>query len=230
MAQLDKKFFGKLKGSLGDIVFRSRNDKNYIAHKPVSYTPPDTPEFRERISKFRLAVKLASAIYSFESLKKLWKSVVPSGASPFSHLVKINYPFVLDNDLSNMIIMTPRSSFGVKLQSLTLNNDALDIELAPLTDLSNVNPDIEKKIQILVVVFLQQPLNSTLPDYDFLKVSSVKTSINLNDPITFNIPLLTADSEILVNYTNRKVIFTAITFDENEDEIQFSSTINYTVV
>lgn len=230
MAQLDKKFFGKLKGSLGDVVFRSRNDKNYVAHKPKSYTPPDTPQFRERVSKFRIAVKLASAIYSFQPLKKLWKSVVPSGTSPFSHLVRINYPYVQDNDLSNMIIMAPRSSFGVKLENLTINNDVLNIELAPLTDLSNVNPDIEKRIQLMAVVFLQQPINNTLPAYDFIKVSSVKTLINLTDPITFNIPLLTADSEISLNYTNRKVIFTAVTFDENEKEIQFSSTINYTVV
>ncbi|MGK9477376.1 hypothetical protein [Melioribacter sp. OK-6-Me] len=230
MAQLDKRFFGKLKGSLGDIVFRSRNEKNYIAHKPASYTPPDTPEFRERISKFRIAVKLASAIYSFQSLKKIWKSLVPAGTSPFSHLVKINYPFVLDNDITNMIMMTPRSSFGIKVQSLNINNNVLNIELAPLTNLSNVNPDIEKKIQILALIFLQLPVNSTLPAYEFLQISSPKTLINLTDPLVFNIPLLTADSELLPNYTNKKVVFTAITFDENEEEVQFSSTINYTLV
>lgn len=229
MAELEKKFFGNLKGSLGDIVFRSRNEKNYVSHKPKSYTAPDDPAFKVRTGKFRIAVKLASAVYSFQPLKKIWSSVVASGKSPFSHLVKINYPFVEDGNLSNLINMTPRSSFGVTLQNLTIDNVALVIDLAALTDLSNIDVNIEKKIQILAVVFLQQPSQNTLPAYDFLKISSAKLDINLVNPLTFNIPLLTADSDISANYTNRKVIFTVLTFDDNDSVIQYSSTINHTV-
>lgn len=227
MAELEKKFFGKLKGSLGDVVFRSRNEKNYVSHKPKSYTAPDTADFKQRTGKFKIAVKLASAIYSFQPLKKIWAGVVTSGKSPFTHLVKVNYPFVEEGNLSNMISMAPRSSFGVNLQNLTLDDTALIIELAALSEVSNINISLEKKIQILAVVFLQQPVQNTLPAYDFLKVASVKQDINLVNQLTFNIPLLTADSGISVNYTNKKVMFTAVTFDENDSIVQCSSTINY---
>lgn len=228
MAELEKKIFGNLKGSLGDVVFRSRNDKNYIAHKPKSYTSPDDPQFKARTGKFRMAVKLASAVYSFQPIKKIWSSVVASGKSPFSHLVQLNYPFVEDGDISNMVNMVPRSAFGINLQNITVDNESVVIELAPLSDLSNIDVNIEKKIQILAVVFLQQPIQETLPAYDFLKISSLKLDINMGNPLTFNIPYSTADVGISGNYTKRKVIFTALTFDENGSVVQYSSTINQT--
>lgn len=229
MAELEKKFFGNLKGSLGDVVFRSRNEKNYVAHKPKSYTSPSDPKFKARTGKFRMAVKLTSAVYSFQPIKKIWSSVVASGKSPFSHLVQLNYPFVEDGNISNMVNMVPRSAFGINLQNITVDNESVVIELAPLSELSNVDVNIEKKIQILAVVFLQQPVQDTLPAYDFLKISSLKLDVNLGNPLTFNIPYSTANIGISNNYTNRKVIFTALTFDENGSVVQYSSTINQTV-
>lgn len=229
MAELEKKFFGNLKGSLGDVVFRSRNEKNYIAQKPTSYTSPDDPQFKARTGKFRMAVKLASAVYSFYPIKKIWSSVVASGKSPFSYLVQLNYPFVENGDISNMVNMVPRSSFGVNLQNIVVDNESVVIELAPLTDLSNIDVNIEKKIQILAVVLLQQPVQDTLPAYDFLKISSLKLDITMGNPLTFNIPYSTADVGISDNYTKRKVIFTALTFDEHGSVVQYSSTINPTV-
>jgi hypothetical protein len=229
MAELEKKFFGNLKGSLGDVVFRSRNEKNYVAHKPKSYNAPVTAGFKERTGKFKISVKLASAIYSFYPLKKIWTGVVASGKSAFTHLVQINYPFVEDGNITNMIAMVPRSSFGVDLQNLTMDNTALSIELAPLAEASNIDTSIEKQIQILAVVFLQQPVQAGLPDYDFLKITSAKIDIDTTNPVVFNIPLLTADSSIAGNYTNKKVMLTAITYDETGAVVQFSSTVNHTV-
>lgn len=227
MAELEKKFFGNLKGSLGDVVFRNRNEKNYVAHKPKSYNAPSTAEFKQRTGKFKLAVKLASAIYSFYPLKKIWAGAVTGGKSAFPHLVQVNYPFVEESNITNMVAMAPRSSFGVNLQNLNIDNTSLTIELAPIAEASNVDTSVEKQIQILAVVFLQQPVQAGLPDYDFLKITSAKMNIDAVNPIVFNMPLFTADSGIAGNYTNKKIMFTAITYDETDSVVQFSSTVNY---
>lgn len=229
MAELEKKFFGSLKGSLGDVVFRSRNEKNYVSRKPKSYSAPGDAGYKERTGKFKLAVKLASAIYSFDPLKKIWAGAVSNGKSPFTQIMQVNYPFVEEKDISNMVNMTPRSSFGVKLQTLTLDNDSLSIELLPLSVISNIDTVIEKKIQALAVVFLTQPVNEALPVYDSLKITSAKIDVDTVNPLVFNIPLLTADSGIAENYTGKKVLFTVITYDENGSVVQFSSTVNYAV-
>lgn len=229
MAELEKKFFGTLKGSLGDIVFRSRNEKNYVSHKPKSYTAPDDDNYRERTGKFKIAVKLASAIYSFNNLKNIWLENVPAGKTAFSYLMQINYPFVESADLKNMVAMTPESSFAVNVQNLTLNSTALSIELAPFGDVSNVDSSLETKVQLLAVVFLHNPAQPDLPDYNFIKLTSTKQSIDLVNPITFNMPLLTAQKSSSDNYTNKKVLFTALTFDDNDLMIQYSSTVNYMV-
>lgn len=227
MAELEKKFFGSLKGSLGDVVFRSRNEKNYVSRKPKTYSPPEDAGYKERTGKFKLAVKLASAIYSFNPLKKIWADAVTNGKSAFTHLVQLNYPFIEEADITNMIAMAPRSSFGVKLTNLTIDDNSLTVELAPLADASNIDVSVEKQIQLLAVVFLQQPVQSGLPVYDFLRITSAKVDIDAVNPVVFNIPLLTADSGIAGNYTNKKVMFTAITYDESGSVVQFSSTINY---
>jgi len=229
MAQLEKKFFGRLKGSLGDVVFRSRNDKNYIAQKPKSYTPPSDPKFKERTGKFRVAVKLASTIYSIDHLKQIWNANAGAGKTAFNELVQVNYPFVADGNLTNLIKIVPKSSFGIKLQTLTMDDSTLNIELAALSELSNIDVTVEKQIQILAVIFLGTPINEALPSYEFINVSSSKQLISLSGPLTFSIPLLTADTDVAVNYSNKKVLFTALTFDENNSLVQYSSTVNYNV-
>lgn len=229
MAELENKIFGSLKGSLGDVVFRSRNEKNYISRKPKSYSRPDDPGFKERTGKFKLAVKLASAIYSFSPLKKIYNAASADGKSGFTQLMQTNYPFVGMDDVSNMIKMSPPSSFGVNLNNLSMDNNSLSVELSQFSDASNINSSVEKQIQLLAVVFLKQPVQAGLPEYDFLKVTSAKVNIDFVDPVTFNVPLLTAESGMAANYTNKKVIFTAVTYDDSNSVIQISTTVNQTV-
>lgn len=229
MAELEKKFFGRLKGKLGDVVFRSRNEKNYIAHKPKSYNIPDNPAFKNRTGRFRTSVKIASAIYSSVPLKNIWKKITPAGKIAFSNLVQVNYPFVQNGDITNMVMLVPRSAFGVNLQTLTLDADTLNIELGVLSEISNIDSSVEKKIQLYAIVFMNNPVNSALPVSDILKMSSAKQLINFNDPLTFNIAIGTADKAVAENYSNKKVLFTALTFDENDNVVQYSSTIYHAV-
>jgi len=229
MAELNNKIFGSIKGSLGDVVFRSRNEKNYIARKPKAYSAPGDSGFIERTGKFKMAVKLASAINSFFLLKKIWKDNSAAGKASFTRILQMNYPFVTENNFTNMVKMTPRSSFAVNLQNLSMTNQSLNIELAALSAASNINASVEKKIQILAIVFLYNPLHDGLPEFDFLKLLSLKLDIDNVNPLTFNIPLLTADSEIAANYGSSKIIFAAVTFDSEDALVQFSSTINHAV-
>jgi hypothetical protein len=110
-----------------------------------------------------------------------------------------------------------------------MRNESLNIELAALSAASSINASVEKKIQILAIVFLYNPLHDGLPVFDFLKLLSLKLDIDNVNPITFDIPLLTADSEIAANYGSRKIIFAALTFDSDDTLVQFSSTVNHAV-
>jgi len=229
MAELEQKFFGRLKGSLGDVVFRSRNDKNFISHRPKSYTAPDDPNYKERTGKFKMSVKLASAIYSFFQLKKIWNDFVPAGKTAFNNLVQTNYPYVSNGNLSNRINLVPKSSFGINLDTLTLDNNSLVVNLEELTEASNIDTIVEKQLQLLVLVFLETPVDEAMPPYEFINLSSGKQTITLNNPLTFNIPLSTTDKMYVSDYSNKKVLFTALTYDENDNVVQFSSTINHSV-
>ena len=88
MAEINKQVLGKLTGTLGDIVFRQRNGKNYVSMRPSSYPASDNPAIIAKREKFLLAVQLGSNINSNSYLKEIWRSYTPSGLIPFNYMVK----------------------------------------------------------------------------------------------------------------------------------------------
>lgn len=71
MAQLKNKYFGELKGKLGDVVFRQRGKTNYITQQPSKYNRSQNHEHQNRINTFRFSIKLASVVNSISDLKEI---------------------------------------------------------------------------------------------------------------------------------------------------------------
>ena len=68
MAELDKSVIGKLRGRIGDVVFRQRNGKVFVSQRPKSFMPGTDEKSVERRSKFAFCAKLSKAIYSIPEL------------------------------------------------------------------------------------------------------------------------------------------------------------------
>lgn len=225
MARLKKKFFGNLSGKFGDAVFRQVGDKNIIAQRPSGYKTPDTQEYKDRTTKFGLSIQLAKSIYRIPALKVFWEREFQGAARLFNLIVRSNYPFISPDGVSSSPHLLPDANgFSINLNSLNVSTNSISLEVAALTNAAEINTDIEKKIRLISVMLLANPIDKRLPDFSFLKMQSEDLILSLTDPLTFNIVTSQNYSERIQNYGLKKAFFVLVTLNENNDFVNHSST------
>ena len=68
MANLRKKVLGTVSGAVGDILFRTKNGRNYIGTRPLSFVPGKDEKSVARRKRFAMATRLAKQINSIYKL------------------------------------------------------------------------------------------------------------------------------------------------------------------
>jgi hypothetical protein len=225
MAELNKHLFGKLKGKFGNAVFRQRNGKNYISQRPSSYTPPNDENFFNRTNKFRIASKIASIINSNEILKAIWINNIPKSSNLYNYLISKNYQAIENNSINGLLQISPDSNVAVRLDTVNLNADSITITLLPLTESSMINTTIEKKVKLISLLFLSSGNNSR--NFDIVQLESTEVNFDLNNPIIITQKLSTMDEDKILLYQNKSLHSCLITFDDENNLINYSNTFSY---
>lgn len=225
MATLKKKLFGSLSGAFGDAVFRQVGDKNYIAQRPVEYKAPDTQDYKDRTTKFGLSVKLAKSIYRIPALKTLWEKEFPDETRIFNFIVRKNYPFITPDGLSSTPHLLPdEDSFSITVNSASVSESAIDVEIAALNNTGKIDTNIDKKIKLFSVLLLANPVLKGLPAFNFISMQSEDIILSVSDPVTFNIVPSQTNSDRMLGYGQRKTFFVLVTLDDNGVPVNYSST------
>lgn len=225
MAELNKKYFGNLTGKFGDVVFRQRGSKNYVAQKPKSYSPPQTPEFLERTGKFKLSIRLASVINSIAELKVIWTPLV-TGKLVFHHLVSLNYQAIETAGVNNQVKVSPDTGFGARLESAVPGGSSLTVNMHPLTVESGIDLSVEKEIQLAAAAVFADPNVEGLVPVHIFPLLSARTVFNLTDPLTFVVNFSTADADLTGSYNSKKFFCTLITFDAQYNPVKAAKTFS----
>ncbi|MCS7052885.1 MAG: hypothetical protein NZM09_04035 [Ignavibacterium sp.] len=224
MAQLKNKYFGELKGKLGDVVFRQRGKTNYITQQPRKYNRSRDPEHQNRINTFRLAIKLASAVNSISDLKEIWDDKSYIGSSTYNHLVSVLYPNLRSVDSYSLVRITPERSFSIKVKQIVISETQLDLNIEPLRGNSGINPDLENKARIVGVIWLYDPISSNNPKDEFTKFVSDYVDLDINNNIVFNLSFSSSTTELLKLYNQCRIYSSLITFTSEFSLVSFSNT------
>lgn len=226
MAELKRQQFGNIKGTFGNAVFRQRKGKNYIAQKPINFTPPNTDEYFKRISKFKLATKISSVIHSDSHLREIWADVVPknSNVNVYNYLISVVYSFINGDSVNNNLKIVPDSKIGVRLNSVNIEQDKLVINLYPLTEASLIDTSTEKNSRVSSLIYFSNPVNSDFPAYECVNASSNMLNINLTDSLSFETMLSTTNQSIFNSYQDKKIFSALLTYDERNILVNHSST------
>jgi len=223
MANLKEKVLGSVSGGLGDIIFRNVKGKNVISMKPASFNTPQDPGSVARRGKFLMVVKLAASINSNVQLKSIWKQFGPSGLSIINTLVKTNYLNVTPDDINDSMLLVPSGGFGITPVSVDKTADQVVIDLQAIGTASGIDTGIEKKLRLMMILFLKSPVivENTAP-YAFISLSSGILNTSLTVPLTFTALLMSNQSLLFNQYQESKVFFALVTLNEQEDLIRHS--------
>src|SRR5665647_630324 len=163
MARFVNAPLGKLRGALGDALFRKRNGKFLVGIKPDDFMPGEDPDSVNRRSRFGLTAKFSKAVNQNPNLKKIWDVCTPDTMSPFNGVLKENYHRITKDDVTDDALLTPElDAFTVVKDTITVSPTQIQVALEIIGTNNLIDPVLETKIQMAVVIFEKDAVDSDL--------------------------------------------------------------------
>lgn len=225
MARMKKQVLGKVSGGVGDLVFRNRNENNYIALKPIRFNTPMDDRAVARRNKFKSAVQLASAMNAIIPLKSVWNKNTTGNNTVYNRMVKSNYSSLVDMLPSQYTLLAPGKGFPVTTQNIELNQEQVRVLFNALGSDSGIDTQIEKTIRMACVLCLSAPSNPMYSEIVYLPLISGSQNIVLTEPLDISIGLNATEKELFNLYGNKKMLAGLITFDVDLQAVSSSNTI-----
>lgn len=225
MARMKKQVLGKVSGGVGDLVFRNRNDNNYIALRPIRFNTPMDDRAVARRNKFKSTVQLASAMNAIIPLKQIWTKKTTGNNTVYNRMVKSNYSSLVNLLPSQYTALTPGKGFLVTTQNIELNQDQMRVSLNAIGLDSGIDTQIEKTLRMVCVLCLSTPSNPMYSEIVYLPFISTSQNIVLTDPLDITIGFNSNEKELFNLYGNKKLLAGLITFDVDSSVVSNSNTI-----
>jgi hypothetical protein len=215
----------ELKGSVGNITGRIVNGRNILSRKPGFRKKNNSVEAIKRRDKFKLSVKLGSAVGSFDAIRLIWKTLAPQSMNHFSYFVQSNYKMIGDGVLTDKNIITPYGGFPIGTGTNTINSTLLSIVVNALAGTYEFDLETESSVKLFALIYLYNPISEHADKFTFIPVEFEAQALQLTDPITFSKALLKADQVVFESYSDHKVYAALVTTDENDNPVNYSSSI-----
>lgn len=230
MPKVVDQFLGRLRGKIGDVIFKITHGVSYAGRAPLPRLASQSSNAVSARKKFSLANKLGHAVNAIPQLQGFWKNFTLPGSAGFKTVVnkvmKKNYPHVTDSDLLDSVSLVPERGFNITATDFTLANNQIAVVLAPVGYADLINTAIEKYFIMTLVLFLKDPVNSEDSQFEFIHLKSSNTSINLINPLTFNIGLSSLDTDLFDAYGTRKAFVSLVTVDIQNVPVRYSNSIH----
>lgn len=224
MAKLKKQVLGEVSGTLGTFVFREVKGKNVIGMRPTTVNVSNDPAAVDRRNKFKMSSKLARAILADQYLKKLWWAKTPYELNTHNYIVQQNYNSVLPANLTDVVKLIPDFGFPLIISNVEKTDSQIVANIPALNTNNGFKFMDETQIIMSAVLFLSSPVDTSVPDYSFLTLTSESQAVNITLPLSFNV-MLDGPSGIIFNkYNEQKLFFVLITLDAENKIVQFSNT------
>jgi len=213
MALVTHQLLGIARGSVGDLVYKTRRGKSYVVPKPGRYKKTKCVDSINNRKRFGLSSKFASVINESKYLKLLWYYAKLPGKSAYSKINKYNYQHCGSNFVESDASITPG---GKDLQNFNVLLDENTLEFS-----FNIKQELVDSLAspylIVSIVYLYQPIAKVTPENREVFITFEQEfevgkfySDEINElPLQIN----KGDLKIVNKYKKAVVFFTLISFE-----------------
>ncbi len=217
---------GKISGKCGDIVYRNVGGKTIICSRPGPQKKCTDPLVLARRNKFKLASKLSSALGKIHAMKCIWNQFgIKKDTSAYSKMVKDFHPLIGVSDIPDTFRMGPAlANMPVVPAEFKQENDKLISEI----QIENYNSGLENlaSVQMVVLMFLNNPQEYNLPEYSFIALTSEETKYSVNENMKFEVSVEGNVEEYIQMYYTKKFFCLFAGFDKNHNLVGYSNTLS----
>lgn len=215
---------GKIRGRIGNLVFKDFENTNLISAAPTGYNVPTDPASVSRRTRFSFVIKLSAALLKL-SVRFFWKRSLPAGNRILTRMFRINFPLITDSLNLNGIYLTIKPDFKTVTPELNISNGLIQAVVGPLGTTQKIDTVIATKIAMEGVVCLSEPTDSSAPKYAFIPVSSPEQDLVLDDTLTFNASISGSDAIFAERYAHKSAAVALVTKKADGTPVQCSTTI-----
>jgi hypothetical protein len=217
--------FDKISGRVGDVVYRHKNGKTYVARRPKKRSTEKSTYEKALQKKFGLSGQIARSINSIEALKYFWKLVTARNHAPYNRIFKENYRQIKVEDLSGFAQITPIGGFDLTEGSLKLNESDIVIQCKALGKQSVFNTIIEKYIIAAGIIILKDPKIENIPSFEVIPFETKKNLLYPGDYLSLSLELKGSILGLYESYSIKTAAAVFITLDEEGKPMQYSTSI-----
>ena len=223
MAFVSRQLLGIASGSVGDLVYKNRRGKSFVAPKPGRYKKTKSPDLIRNRTKFGIASKFASVINETEFLVPIWKLTKLPGKSAYTRILKHIYTKCENSFIHSRASITPE---GYDLQNVRFNIDDDSMEI-----IFNVKKDVADiftpPFVVVAIVYMYQPIEKETPENreSFLIFQQELVGGNFADDEENALPLLIDEGtfKILNDYNKVIIFFTIISIENVNKETVYTN-------
>ncbi len=217
---------GILSGRCGDFVYRNYNGKTVVASRPRPQKKCTDPLVLERRDRFKLVNKLGSALGKIPAVKSIWEQFgINKPISAFNKMVKNFYPRISDCDVPETFRMVPSwGNMSVESPQIKLVKNQLSAEA--LVVHSDSCLENLAYVQIIVLMFLKEPQDNCLKEYEIVALASKETKYVVNQPMKFEAEVTSDKARFVEVYDKIKLFCLFAGFDEEHKIIGYSNTFS----
>ncbi len=224
MGELNKSVLGKVRGSVGDITFRQRNGKNYISLRRRTISAPTDAASVERRGRFAVSAKIAQAINATPLLKAIWEKDTPAAMSPYNNMLAVNFAQVTADSVTPFTTIIPSIGFPVNVSAGAIAPEAITVTVDPLGTSAGIDISTETSIQLIAILTLTKPVNSSLESMRAISFISSEQPITPDTALSFTVTPGVVESQLIESYGEKKALMALVTLDAGKDVVHFSNT------
>ncbi|MDR3609134.1 MAG: hypothetical protein P4L27_01060 [Ignavibacteriaceae bacterium] len=224
MGSLTKAVLGLVRGKVGNVSFRVRNNVTYAYSIPEKVNVSQTEGAKKARSKFTPLSRFASFIKSIPDLKYFWAKANIKASSAYHKITKYNYPFFLYNRpaIENEIVPRWANSSGMNpIRTSYLDKTGIRME-ARYEQGWFVQLEEETFIYALVVISFYNPVKGKSQYFVFNKLEEDNFEIKTEEQFEIKIPFTEGALNNYYLYRNSIIYVTFITRDASGNPVRYS--------
>jgi len=224
---------GKLRGKVGDFIFRNVNGKTIICMRPHSYKKSQSQKSVNNRSKFKLSVMLSSSINKNPVLKEIWQNTnAAKKRAAYNVIFQHVNMHIFNNDIDTYLNIFPDlGGINIKPKSLKFNDDSANVILNPVNEEYDicVPADKAKYIQMVGIIKCDNPIDSAWHERIILSFNSDTYNFTLGKEIIITLNIVGERKETLEDYSSKRILFGFVILDKDKNILCYSSTFDETI-
>lgn len=222
MAYLSPETVLKIRGKIGDKIYKEINGKIFITKAPEKINSPNDAASVLRKERFAVCQKLSSAIKKLPSIHLLWKYYLHS-KNVSTRIFQLVFAALKGISIEKVSLL-PGYKFNADISSFSFSGAMITSIFKILSESSAIWPSVDVQMNLCGVIMLVYDEPAIKNKFEFIPVTSLGRKTELDKELQFEILLSPMQLESINKSLSTVMLMALVTSDTKGIPLKYSTT------